>query len=67
MIMIMVCHGLNGGFTIISYAAIILAQAGVTISPELQSLAIPAFMILGSLLSMVCIERLGRKVSNSFR
>lgn len=66
MIAIIICHGTNGNFSIISYASIVLAQIGVNISPELQSMAIPAFLIIGSLLSMICVDRLGRKVTFDF-
>lgn len=67
MILLMICHGLNGGFAIVNYTPLILDMFEVTVNPELLSLSIPIFMIIGSLLSMVFIERLGRKVSAGLR
>ncbi|CAH0748757.1 unnamed protein product [Diatraea saccharalis] len=52
---------LNGYFTIFTYAWSIMTEAGVTVNPELQTLSIPVLMIIGSLLSMICVEKLGRK------
>ncbi|KAM3958171.1 facilitated trehalose transporter Tret1-like [Aphomia sociella] len=52
----------NGCFAIITYASKILVVAGVVISPDLQTLSIPAVMILGSLVTIICVERVGRKV-----
>ncbi|KAL4712918.1 hypothetical protein ACJJTC_011988 [Scirpophaga incertulas] len=51
----------NGYFTILHYAWTIMTQSGVTVNPELQTLSIPALMILGSVVSMSLVERLGRK------
>lgn len=63
MILLMLSHGLNGGFAIVNYAPTILDMSQVTVNPELMSLSVPIVMIVGSLMSMVFIERLGRKVN----
>lgn len=63
MIFVMIAHGVNGAFAIITFASSILKILGVTISPELQSLSIPVFMIISALFTMAFIDRLGRKVS----
>ncbi|XP_068625054.1 facilitated trehalose transporter Tret1-like [Battus philenor] len=64
MLMIMTAHGNNGAFAIINYGSSTLASCGVqySISPELQSLSFPVVMIFGSLVSMGCVERFGRKL-----
>ncbi|KAG6457202.1 hypothetical protein O3G_MSEX010171 [Manduca sexta] len=62
MMVIIIAHACNGAFTIITYASMILKQLRVIVSPELQSLSIPVFMIFASLVSMSLVERLGRKV-----
>ncbi|CAK1591423.1 unnamed protein product [Parnassius mnemosyne] len=53
----------NGVFAIISYGASTLAASEVkhSISPELQTLSFPVVMIIGSFVSMGCVERFGRK------
>uniref|UniRef100_A0A2A4JNL8 Major facilitator superfamily (MFS) profile domain-containing protein n=1 Tax=Heliothis virescens TaxID=7102 RepID=A0A2A4JNL8_HELVI len=61
MIMVILVHATNGGYSILNYASILLSDSGVTISPELQSLSIPICMIVGSLITMATIDRLGRK------
>jgi hypothetical protein len=53
---------LNGYFTVFTYAWSVMTASGVTVNPELQTLSIPALMITGSLVSMSCVEKLGRKV-----
>ncbi|KAJ8724716.1 hypothetical protein PYW07_015674 [Mythimna separata] len=61
MIMVILGHALNGGFSIINYAATLLADSGVQISPDLQALSIPICMTVGSLITMACIDKLGRR------
>ncbi|XP_049880026.1 facilitated trehalose transporter Tret1-like [Pectinophora gossypiella] len=58
---IMTVCSTNGCFTILTYANALLASSGVTFSPEMQTLSFPAVMIVAALLSMSCVERLGRK------
>ncbi|KOB70431.1 Sugar transporter 4 [Operophtera brumata] len=53
---------INGNFAILTYASTILASSGVTFSPELQTLSFPAVMILGSFISMCCVEKVGRRI-----
>lgn len=59
--MLMTALDTGGNFAILTYASVILNEAGVTVSPELQSLSFPAVMILGSVLSIFCVEKFGRK------
>ncbi|KAM3958161.1 facilitated trehalose transporter Tret1-like [Aphomia sociella] len=54
-------QAINGCFAIATYASSILVISGVTLSAELQSLSIPAFMLLGSLVSIVFVDKVGRK------
>ncbi|XP_028176969.1 facilitated trehalose transporter Tret1-like [Ostrinia furnacalis] len=54
-------QSLNGNFTILTYAWTILSESGVTANPELTSLVVPVLMICGSIVSMMCVERFGRK------
>ncbi|KAJ8726710.1 hypothetical protein PYW08_015107 [Mythimna loreyi] len=61
MSMIIFAHGTNGSFSIINYAATLLSDSGAQISPDLQALGIPICMIIGSLITMACIDKLGRK------
>lgn len=61
MIMVILTHATNGGFSIVNYAATLLSDSGVQISPDLQALSIPICMIVGSLITMACIDKLGRK------
>ncbi|XP_059061310.1 facilitated trehalose transporter Tret1-2 homolog [Achroia grisella] len=51
----------NGCFAIVTYISSILGSCGVTISLELQTLSIPAFMIFGSFVTIVTVDRIGRK------
>ncbi|XP_059061344.1 facilitated trehalose transporter Tret1-2 homolog [Achroia grisella] len=60
--MVITCQAFNGSFAIVTYASTILMTSGVTISPEVQTISIPAVMIFGSAISIVCVERMGRKV-----
>ncbi|XP_059061366.1 facilitated trehalose transporter Tret1-like [Achroia grisella] len=52
----------NGCFAIITYASSILVGSGVTLSPDIQTLSIPAVMIIGSVFSIACVEKVGRKL-----
>ncbi|XP_061705322.1 facilitated trehalose transporter Tret1-2 homolog isoform X2 [Cydia pomonella] len=52
---------MTGVYAILTYASVILRNAGVTFAPEAQALSFPALMTLGSLLSVLTIERFGRK------
>ncbi|XP_030024401.2 facilitated trehalose transporter Tret1 [Manduca sexta] len=61
-LVIMSISACNGNFAIVTHAAAILSTSGVGVSPELQTLSFPAVLLLGSFLSMACVERVGRKV-----
>ncbi|XP_013138215.1 PREDICTED: facilitated trehalose transporter Tret1-like [Papilio polytes] len=62
-LLIITVHATNGTYAIINYGSSILASSGVqySISAELQSLSFPVMLIIGSLVSMGCVERFGRK------
>ncbi|CAB3222727.1 unnamed protein product [Arctia plantaginis] len=62
MFVLVILHGLNGVFSIISYASTVLKNSKMEISPELQSLAIPISLTLGTATTMTIVDRLGRKV-----
>ncbi|XP_053615505.1 facilitated trehalose transporter Tret1-like [Plodia interpunctella] len=51
----------NGTYVIFTYASFIISSSGVKMSPELQTLSIPIVLIVGSLVSISCIEKFRRK------
>lgn len=61
---LMTAHELCGGFTMCSYASIIFAKSGSTMSPTVSSIIVGAIQFLGSYVSTVLVDRLGRKVSS---
>lgn len=65
MILVILVHASNGSFSVLNYTASLLQDSGMKISPELQSLSIPIFMTLGSIITITTIDKLGRKVSKS--
>lgn len=65
MILVILVHASNGSFSVLNYTASLLQDSGMKISPELQSLSIPIFMTLGSIITITTIDKLGRKVSQS--
>lgn len=64
---LMVAHELCGGFTMCSYASIIFAKSGSKMSPTVSSIIVGAIQFLGSYVSTVLVDRLGRKVSKCFQ
>ncbi|CAH0717977.1 unnamed protein product, partial [Brenthis ino] len=56
-------HGLNGTYTILTYASAILVSTGVKfeIDPDTQTLSFPIVSIIGSVLLAGIVERFGRK------
>ncbi|CAH2988931.1 unnamed protein product [Chilo suppressalis] len=58
---LMITLDMNGYYTIFTFALKIMTESGITANPELQTLSIPVLMIIGSLFSMICVEKLGRK------
>ncbi|KAL0812145.1 hypothetical protein ABMA28_009523 [Loxostege sticticalis] len=60
-VVMMTAQAFNGSFTIMTFATTILSGSGVDANPELLALIVPVLMICGSLVSMVCVERFGRK------
>jgi hypothetical protein len=61
--LIVTAQAFNGTIAIVTYAWTILSRMGVALNPDLQTLMIPILMIIGSLVSIVSVEKLGRKVS----
>lgn len=59
---IMVAHELNGGFTMCSYAGMIFAKSGSTLSPGISSIIVAAIQLVGCYVSTILIDRAGRKV-----
>lgn len=53
----------GGNYAILAYASVIIRNAGVTVSPDLQTISFPALMALGTLASAFTVEKFGRKVS----
>ncbi|CAH0668647.1 unnamed protein product [Spodoptera exigua] len=62
MILVILVHAFNGSFSVLNYTATLLQDSGMNISPELQSLSIPIFMTLGSIVTIITIDKLGRKL-----
>ncbi|XP_060805931.1 facilitated trehalose transporter Tret1 [Amyelois transitella] len=60
--MIISVQAMNGSYSIFTYASSVISASGVTLSPELQTLSIPIVMIIGSFVSIACVEKIGRKV-----
>ncbi|XP_053615796.1 facilitated trehalose transporter Tret1-like [Plodia interpunctella] len=61
-LMIISVQATNGSYGIFTYASSVISAAGVTLNPHLQTLSIPIVMIVGSFVSISCVERIGRKV-----
>lgn len=59
---VMLAHELNGGFTMCSYAGMVFAKSGSTLSPGISSIIVAGIQFLGSYVSTVLIDRAGRKV-----
>lgn len=58
----MLAHEVNGGFTMCSYAGMVFAKSGSTLSPGISSIIVAAIQVLGSYVSTLLIDRAGRKV-----
>ncbi|XP_031630517.1 facilitated trehalose transporter Tret1-like [Contarinia nasturtii] len=59
---LMVAHETCGGFTMCAYAAMIFSKSGSTMSPGISAIIVGAIQFLGSYVSALLIDRLGRKV-----
>lgn len=59
---LMFAHELCGVFTMTSYASMIFAKSGSTISPGISSIIVGAIQVAGSYISTLFVDRLGRKV-----
>lgn len=59
---LMFAHELCGVFTMTSYASMIFAKSGSTISPGISSIVVGAIQVAGSYVSTLFVDRLGRKV-----
>lgn len=61
---LMFAHEVCGAFTMCSYAGMIFAKSGSTMSPTISSIIVGGIQFLGSYVSTVLVDRLGRKVIN---
>lgn len=59
---LMVAHEMNGVFTMVSYASVIFSKSGSSFSAGVSSIIVAAIQMIGSYVSSLLIERLGRKV-----
>ncbi|KAL0849480.1 hypothetical protein ABMA28_013759 [Loxostege sticticalis] len=55
------CVAFNGVFGIVTYAWSIMKEAGLSVSPELQSFVVPILLIFGTIVPFAFVERAGRK------
>lgn len=61
---LMVAHELDGEFTMISYAGIIFSKSGSSLfSPGISSIIVTFIQLIGTYVSSLFIDRLGRKVN----
>lgn len=58
-------HEINGVFTMTNYASVIFSESGSTLSPGMSSIIVAAIQFVGSYISCLLVDRLGRKVSFS--
>ncbi|XP_055317544.1 facilitated trehalose transporter Tret1-like [Sitodiplosis mosellana] len=58
---IMVAHEFCGGFTMCSYAGMIFAKSGSKMSPGISSIIVGVIQFIGTYVSSLLIDRLGRK------
>lgn len=54
--------GVNGTYCIVTYAHTIIAQWDVSFEAKMQTLSVPILMVLGCIVPLTCVERMGRKV-----
>lgn len=59
---LMLAHEFCGAFTMCSYAGMIFAKSGSTMSPTISAIIVGAIQFLGSYVSTMLVDRLGRKV-----
>lgn len=55
-------HEINGVFTMTNYASVIFSESGSTLSPGISSIIVAAIQFIGSYVSCLLVDRLGRKV-----
>ncbi|XP_061723861.1 facilitated trehalose transporter Tret1-like [Cydia pomonella] len=55
-------HTFCGNFAILTYGSTILEETGVLFDPELVAISFPAIMLVGSIVSIMVIERMGRRI-----
>ncbi|XP_048001296.1 facilitated trehalose transporter Tret1-like [Leguminivora glycinivorella] len=59
--LMMAAQTLCGNFALLTHGAGILAGSGAQVDPALLAISLPAVMLLGSLVSIAVIERIGRR------
>lgn len=61
---LMVAHEIDGEFTMVSYASVIFAKSGSSMfSPGVSSIIVTLIQLIGSYVSSLFIDRVGRKVN----
>lgn len=55
-------HEINGVFTMTNYASVIFSESGSTLSPGMSSIVVAGIQFVGSYVSCLLVDRLGRKV-----
>lgn len=55
-------HEINGVFTMTNYASVIFSESGSTLSPGMSSIVVAGIQLVGSYISCLLVDRLGRKV-----
>ncbi|KAL0895016.1 hypothetical protein ABMA27_013486 [Loxostege sticticalis] len=59
--LIVCCVALNGTFGIVTYAWSIMKDAGVAVSPELQSFIVPILLMFGTIVPLSFVQKANRK------
>lgn len=55
-------HEINGVFTMTNYASVIFSESGSTLSAGMSSIIVAGIQLVGSYISCILVDRLGRKV-----
>lgn len=55
-------HEINGVFTMTNFASLIFKESGSTLSPGMSAIIVAAIQLVGSYISCILVDRLGRKV-----
>ncbi|GBP76666.1 Facilitated trehalose transporter Tret1 [Eumeta japonica] len=58
---VMTVHACSGNFAVFTYAATIVKTSGVTVDPDLQTVAFPLVMAIGGILPTIFMDKMRRK------